>query len=117
MVKKGKRGFKFSVAELEHMLNFINDIVPIGNPDWEKVWQEHLAAYPTMEQTPESLKRNFQELVRKKNPTCDPNCPPYVHEAKQISRKIVIVTNRSTGGSSVAVESIASNEDGGGGGG
>jgi hypothetical protein len=53
IAKKGKRGFKFTVAELEHMLNVINDIVHIGNPDWEKVWQEHSAAYPTMEQTPE----------------------------------------------------------------
>jgi hypothetical protein len=66
MTKKGKRGLKFTVAELEHMLDIIDDIVLIGNPDWEKVWQEHLAAYPTMERTPatpESLKRKFQELV------------------------------------------------------
>ncbi len=84
MAKKGKRGFKFTVAELEHMLDIINIIVPIGNPDWEKVWQEHSAAYPMMERTPESLKRKFQELVRKKKPTGDPNCPPYVCEAKRI---------------------------------
>ncbi len=61
------------------------------------------------------LKCKFQELVHKKNPTGDPNCPPYVREAKRISRKIVIATNGSTGGSSVAAESIASNEDDGGG--
>jgi hypothetical protein len=114
MAKKGKRDFKFSVAELEHMLDIIDDIVPIGNPDWEKVWQEHSAAYSTMERTQESLKRKFQELVRKKNPTGDPNCPPYVCKAKRISRKIVIATDGSTGGSSVAAESIASDEDGGG---
>jgi hypothetical protein len=61
--KKGKRGFKFTVAELEHMHDIINNIIPIGNPDWEKVWQEHSAAYPTMERTLELLKRKFQELV------------------------------------------------------
>jgi hypothetical protein len=44
----------------------------------------------------------------------DPNCPPYVRKAKQILRKIIIATDGSTGGSSVAAESIASNEDGGG---
>ena len=82
MAKKSKRGFKFTVAKLEHMLDIINDIVPIGNPDWEKVWQEHLAAYPTMERTLESLKRKFQELVHKKIPTCDPNCPLYARKAK-----------------------------------
>jgi hypothetical protein len=69
--KKGKSGFKFTVAELEHMLDIIDDIVLIGNPDWEKVWQEYLAAYPTMEWTPESLKHKIQELVHKKHPTDD----------------------------------------------
>jgi hypothetical protein len=47
-----------------------------------------------------------------KNPTGDPNCPPYVCEAKQISRKIVIATNGLTGGSDSEVESTASNRDG-----
>jgi hypothetical protein len=63
---------------------------------------------------PESLKHKFQELGCKKNPTGDPNCPPYVCKAKQISRKIVIATNGLTGGLSVEEESITSNEDGGG---
>ncbi len=79
---------------------------PIGNPDWEKVLQEHLAAYLMMERTPELLKRKFQELVRKKNPTGDPNYLPYVRKAKQILRKIIVATDRLTGSLSVAVESI-----------
>ncbi len=37
MATKGKRGFKFTIAELEDLLDVINEIVPIGNPDWEKV--------------------------------------------------------------------------------
>jgi hypothetical protein len=59
MAKKGKRGFKFTIAKLERLQSVINEIVPIGNPDWEKVWHEHLAAYPTMEGTPELLKHKF----------------------------------------------------------
>jgi hypothetical protein len=59
MAKKGKRGFKFTIAELEHLLDVINKILPIGNPNWEKVWHEHLAAYPTMERVPELPKRKF----------------------------------------------------------
>jgi hypothetical protein len=82
MAKKGFRGFKFTIAELEHLLNVIKKIVPISNPNWEKVWHEQSAAYLTMEWTPESLKHKFQELVCKKNPTGDPNCPPYVRGAK-----------------------------------
>ena len=113
MAKKGKRGFKFTVAELEHMLDIIDNIIPIGNPDWEKVRQEHLAAYPMMERTLELLKHKFQGFVHKKN-LMDPNCPPYVCKAKQISRKIINATNGLTGGSSVAVERISSDEDVGG---
>jgi hypothetical protein len=33
MAKKGKRGFKFTVAELKHLLDVIDESFPIGNPD------------------------------------------------------------------------------------
>jgi hypothetical protein len=47
MVEKGKRVFKFTNAELEleHLLDVIDKIIPIGNLDWEKVWHEYSAAY------------------------------------------------------------------------
>ena len=96
-----RRGFKFTVAEIEHLLETIEDVIPIGNPDWERIWQEHSARYPTKERTSESLKCKFQELARKKNPTGDPNCPPYVRAAKRIFHKIVQATDGSTGGSDV----------------
>jgi len=96
-----RRGFKFTVVEIEHLLETIEDVILIGNPDWERIWQEHLACYPTKERTSESLKCKFQELARKKNPTGDPNCPPYVRDAKQIFYKIVQATDGSTGGSDV----------------
>jgi hypothetical protein len=67
-----------------------------------------------MEQTPELLKHKFQELVQTKIPAGDPNCPPYICKAKQISRNIVIATNGLTGDSDIEVESITSNEVGGG---
>jgi hypothetical protein len=44
MAKKVKRGFKCTIAELEHLLDVIGNIIPIGNPNWAKVWHEHLAA-------------------------------------------------------------------------
>ena len=96
-----RRGFKFTVVEIEHLLETIEDVIPIGNPDWKRIWQEHSARYPTKERTSESLKRKFQELARKKIPTGDPNCPPYVRDAKQIFYKIVQATDGSTGGSDV----------------
>jgi hypothetical protein len=45
------RGGKFTVPELEHLLDIIDVINPIGNPDWERVWDQHVAGYPTKEQT------------------------------------------------------------------
>mgnify|MGYP006142657583 CR=1 FL=1 len=96
-----RRGFKFTVSEIEHLLETIEDVIPIRNPDWERIWQEHSARYPTKERTSESLKRKFQELARKKIPTGDPNCPPYVRAAKRIFHKIVQATDGSTGGSDV----------------
>jgi hypothetical protein len=96
-----RRGFKFTVVEIENLLETIEDVIPIGNPDWERIWQEHLARYPTKGRTSESLKRKFQQLARTKIPTGDPNCPPYIRDAKQIYYKIVQATNGSTGCSDV----------------
>jgi hypothetical protein len=47
-----------------------------------------------------------------KNPPGDPNRPSYIREAKQNSRKILIATNGSTGGSDSEMKSITNNGDG-----
>ena len=94
---KGKRGLKFSKAEMESLLDVIDDIVPIGNPEWERVWDRHASRYPRQERTAESLRRKFQQLVRTKMPTGDPNCPPHIRFAKRIFRKIVKATDGSDG--------------------
>jgi hypothetical protein len=65
MATKGRRGFKFSTQELKSLLDVIEDIIPIGNPDWEKVWNIHMVGYPKKERTAESLRRKFQELAKK----------------------------------------------------
>ena len=96
---KGKRGAKFTIAELERLLDVIDEILPIGAPDWEKVWDRHVSNFPKKERTVESLKRKFQELARKKIPTGDPECPPHIRNAKRIFRKIVLASDGSTGGS------------------
>jgi hypothetical protein len=31
--QKARRGFKFSVPELEHLLETVDDVIPIGNSD------------------------------------------------------------------------------------
>ena len=79
----------------------VDEIVPVGNPEWERIWERHNSCYPNQDRTVESLKRKFQELAKKKIPTGDPNCPPHVRFAKRIYRKIVEATDGSTGGSNL----------------
>ncbi len=96
-----KRGLKFTVEELKDLLAIIDEIVPIGNTEWEEIWERHNEGYAERDRTVESLKRKFQELVRKKIPTGDPNCPRYVRYANRIFYKIIQATEGSTGGSDV----------------
>ena len=60
IMTKGKRGAKFTIAELKCLLDEIDEIVPIGNPNWERVWDRHVSTFPTKERTLELLKRKFQ---------------------------------------------------------
>ncbi len=82
------------------LLEVIEAIIPIGNPDWDKILNkhEHASRYPTKDCTAESLKHKFQELACTKIPTGDPNMPPHIRKAKHIYYRIVQATDRSTGG-------------------
>ena len=42
---KGRRGFTFTIAEIKSLLDVINDIVPIGNYEWEQVWKGTITAF------------------------------------------------------------------------
>jgi len=110
---KGKRGAKFTTAELEHLLDIVEEILPIGTSEWERVWERHDVDFQAKERTPESLKRKFQELARKKIPTGDPECPPYVRKAKHIYHKIILATDGSTGGSDAGLGFEVENENDG----
>jgi hypothetical protein len=94
-----KRGFKFALSKIESLLKVVEAIIPIGNPDWDKILNEHASRYPTKDCTAKSLKHKFQELACTKIPAGDPNMPPHICKAKHIYYRIVQVTDRSTGGS------------------
>jgi hypothetical protein len=92
-----KRGFKFALSEIESLLKVVEVIIPIGNPDWDKILHKHASRYPTKYRTAKLLKRKFQELACTKIPTGDPNMPPPICKAKHIYYRIVQVTDGSTG--------------------
>ena len=71
----------------------IDEIAPVGNPEWERIWEMHNSCCPNQDCTVESLKHKFQELAKKKMPTGDLKCPPHVVFDKCIYRKIVEVAD------------------------
>jgi hypothetical protein len=96
---KGKRGPKFTIAEIQSLLKVIDEILPIGNLEWERVWGRHLSCYLWWERTVELLRCKFQQLACKKMPRGDLNCPHYICSSKHIYRKIVRATDGLDGGS------------------
>ncbi len=94
-----KKGFKVALFKIESLLKVVKAIIPIGNPDWEKILNEYASCNPTKDCTAKSLKCKFQEFARTKNHTGDPNMHPHIHKAKHIYYRILQATDKATGGS------------------
>jgi hypothetical protein len=86
---KGKRGFKFTVSELESLAKTVEELVPISTTEWDRVQNQHNTCCPKQQRTLESLKCKFQELARAKIKTGNPNMPPHIRVAKQAYYAIV----------------------------
>ncbi len=76
------------LAEINCLLKIIEEILPIGPNDWDRVTERHCSYYPGNGRTCDTLKRKFSSLYNHKKPTGDPNCPPYVRQAKRIRNLI-----------------------------
>ena len=82
------RGPGYSSEETDILLTSIQDVLPIGPLDWEKVVQMHTDQFPGMGRDLQSVRRKFNKLQASRVPTGDPNCPPAVRTAKRIHREI-----------------------------
>ncbi len=71
-MSKGKMEYKFTKKKLESLNMAVDEIVPMGNPEWDRSWKMHNSCYPNQDCTIESLKCKFKELTKKKMPTGDP---------------------------------------------
>ena len=94
---KMSRGRGFTVAEIDCLLEIINDVLPIGPNDWDRVTERHCTFYPGLGRTRESLRRKFASLYNHKKPTGDPSCPVYVRNAKRIFERIKEAMDLSDG--------------------
>ncbi len=83
------KGFSYSTEEVDSFLDLLEEYLPISATAWERVAEVHLARYPDLKRSVNSLKRKFNELHNKKIPTGDPLCPPAVCRAKHLRVEII----------------------------
>ena len=91
------RGLAFTKSELENLADTVEEIVPIGHTEWDRVRDKHNEIFPDQNRTTESLRRKFQWMVKMKIPTGDPNMPRHIRVAKRANYAIVKATDGSTG--------------------
>ena len=73
----------------EERLNFLQIMernLPISGTEWALLAREHAQTYPGNNRDVPSIKRQYQALLRRREPTGDPHCPPDVKKAKYIDR-------------------------------
>ena len=69
-------------------MDIVRRIRPIGQDEWEAVTAEHLQTWPDCGRDCLSIRRKFNQLANRPNPTGDPHCPEEVREAKEILQLI-----------------------------
>jgi len=94
---KGKKGLAFTIRELENLADTVEEIVPIGHTEWDRVRDLHSKVFPEQNRTTDSLRRKFQWMAKLKMPTGDPNMPRHIRVAKIANYAIVKATDGSTG--------------------
>ena len=91
------RGRGFTAAEIDCLLEIIDNVLPIGPNDWDRVTERHCTIYPGLGRTRESLRRKFASLYNHKKPAGDPSCPVSVRNAKRIFERIKEAMDLSDG--------------------
>jgi hypothetical protein len=82
-----KQGAGFSHKEVVSLLDVLEEVLPLGQGEWDTVERQHNGMYPDAGRTRDALKRKFAKLYPKKIPTGDPNCPPEVRRARASTKK------------------------------
>ena len=101
----------FSSTEIEALFGSIEEFLPIGSYEWDKVEKDHHEVFPELDRTKDTLKRKFKELYQKKIPTGDPSCPPEVRKAKILNRYIIEKAEVSDCENGLSNESVDNEEE------
>lgn len=78
------RGSGFGQAEVDCLLGFLHQHLPLCNDEWEFILVEPNHLFLLHNWTVDGLRRKFPSLHRKTNPTGDPLIPADVRPAKHI---------------------------------
>jgi hypothetical protein len=72
------------------MLTCIEEVLPMGPEEWERVADSHSLEFPAMTNREASsfLRRKFQALYNVQVPTGDPTCPPHIQKPNGCSTKL-----------------------------
>jgi hypothetical protein len=74
---------------MDFMLDAIEQILPMGPDEWDRVADMHITAYPDANRDGLSLRRKFAALYSVLMQTGDPHCPPHVRRAKRLRVNLV----------------------------
>ena len=86
---KKKRGgrvkgcLSYSNSQVESLLDLMEQYLPVGTQEWEYIANEYSSAHPRPLRDVASLRRKFNTLAKKKTPTGNPSCQPFVCWAKK----------------------------------
>jgi hypothetical protein len=85
----GGGDLKFTTDELESLMDIIEDVLPMGKYEWERVVARYNSMFPDRPRNEKSVCNQFNSYSKQKPPTGDPDCPPLVRKSKLIQAKIV----------------------------
>ena len=76
----------YSKDEVMYLLTIMNDVLPIGQEEWDLVVTRHSVGFPGRDV--DSVRRKYASLHRKSIPTGDPSMPEEVRLAKHVKYRI-----------------------------
>ncbi len=92
-----QRGPGFTEAETTSMLAVIEEVMPIGRDEWERVLALHNNRWSQTGRTVEAMWRKFSRLHQQKGPTGNPYIAPNVRKEKELKEKIIEVSQTVAG--------------------
>jgi hypothetical protein len=105
------RGIGWKRPELEFLLQLIEERLPVGPEEWDKVTELHDKEYPENKRDKDCIKRKYSKLYLTKMPTGDPSCPWSVRRAKSINEQIKRKCDITEGNSDVESDDDADDAD------